>query len=203
MKKIIILLLLLTFNVINSDILDSQIINKERQSTMFSYVEHEIERQKLKAIAEIIANIEHEAEIEIPSYVDIKYIKYMYDKSIELNLPIRYVFRLINRESRFKAKALSRVGAQGFMQIMPKTRALYVNRLNLKDCSMDENLKNITIGLHMLDELNNIFKHKNNRWELVLASYNAGIGNVKKYNGVPPIRETRDYITYILKKRKS
>ena len=209
MKKIIILLLLLTFTIIDSDMLDSQVIDSERKGTMFKHIEYEIERKEKADIAEMIAIIEREAEVKIPTYVDIKYITYMYNKSIELNLPIRYVFRLINMESRFRYDALSRVGAKGFMQLMPKTESLYINRLNLNKTKMhdrfnlnyivDENLKNITIGLYMLNDLNLIFEHKKNKWEHVLASYNAGIGNVRKYGGVPPFSETKKYVAYILR----
>jgi len=209
MKRIIILFLFLAFNIIGSDILNSQGIDDEKKKTMFKHIEYEIERKEKADIAEMIAFIEREAEIKIPTYVDIKYITYMYNKSIELDLPIRYIFRLINMESRFRDNALSHVGAKGFMQLMPKTESLYINRLNLNETKMlnklnmnyvvDENLMNITIGLYMLNDLNLIFKHKKNKWEHILASYNAGIGNVRKYGGVPPFAETRKYVAYILR----
>jgi soluble lytic murein transglycosylase-like protein len=201
MKRIIILILLLTFNIIDSDILDSQGIDKEMEKEMFNRVEYEMNRERVRLIAEMIDHIEREAEINIPDYVNIAYVRYLYNKSIELNLPIRYVFRLVNIESRFRYDAKSGVGANGFMQLMPRTESLYMNRLNLTHCNMDDNMKNITIGLHALSDLSKIFEHRKNKWELVLASYNAGISRVYKYNGIPPIKETQKYVNYILRER--
>jgi Transglycosylase SLT domain len=102
------------------------------------------------------------------------------------------VFLVIERESRFHARAVSPKGALGLMQLMPGTaRRLGVRR-------PFDAAENIRAGTQYLRELMDMFEGKVN---LVLASYNAGEGAVLKYGrNVPPYRETRDYVRTIGKR---
>lgn len=102
------------------------------------------------------------------------------------------VFLVIEKESRFRVRALSPKGAQGLMQLMPGTaRRLGVS----KPFDPAQNIKG---GTQYLRELMDMFRGEVN---LVLASYNAGEGAVLKYGrNVPPYRETRDYVKTIGKR---
>lgn len=170
-----------------------------------SNINNSINEKILKEIYHInlIKEIESESEITIPDYVDIKYIEYMYSLSKELSLSTRMVFRLAYRESSFVDTIVSPEGAQGFMQVMPDTYELYAKALQVDTLNIDANCKNIYIGLHMLKDLYNYWIEKGEpdkySWVLSLACYNAGIGKVLFYNGVPPYKETIKYIGFVLK----
>lgn len=85
----------------------------------------------------------------------------------------------------FDPEAISKKGAKGLIQIMPKTYAELGGK-NWKD--PDENA---LLGIRYFKKL---LKRYNGDLDLALAGYNAGMGKVKKHNGIPPYRETRDYI---------
>jgi hypothetical protein len=82
------------------------------------------------------------------------------------------------------AAARSPAGAQGVMQLMPAT----ARGLGVKD-PMDAQ-QNIEGGIKYLAQLSRMFEDP----KLIAAAYNAGPGNVRKYNGVPPFAETRNYV---------
>ena len=96
---------------------------------------------------------------------------------------------LIQVESKFRPTARSPKGAMGLMQLMPSTAREYNVR------NPFEPKANIEAGIKHLKSLLDRF---GSRLELALAAYNAGVGAVEKFNGVPPYRETRDYVTRIL-----
>lgn len=95
---------------------------------------------------------------------------------------------LIQVESNYRPRALSQRGAMGLMQLMPATAREYKVR-NPYDPKA-----NIAAGVKhlkgLIDRLGST--------ALALAAYNAGEGAVKKFNGVPPYRETRNYVAKIL-----
>jgi len=95
---------------------------------------------------------------------------------------------IVKVESNFNPKALSPKGAYGLMQLMPNTAEL----LNVDRENPEENLLG---GIHYLKTL--ALKYKD--LDKVLAAYNAGPGNVDKYNGLPPFTETKNYIKKIKK----
>ena len=97
---------------------------------------------------------------------------------------------IIMVESCFDRYAVSSVGAQGLMQLMPATANLMgvYNVFNAKD--------NIKGGTRYFRQMLELFGYD---LELALAAYNAGPTAVKKYNGVPPYSETIKYVKKVIK----
>ena len=101
-----------------------------------------------------------------------------------------FVSSVIRAESNFKTHAVSRKGAQGPMQLMPATAA----QLGVTDAFDPK--ANVEAGTAHLSALLDLYKDDPIK---ALAAYNAGAHRVKQYNGVPPYRETRDYINKIVR----
>ncbi|MGR9047699.1 lytic transglycosylase domain-containing protein [Halobacillus faecis] len=101
----------------------------------------------------------------------------------------KLVRSVVKAESNFDAGVVSYAGAQGLMQLMPAT----ARGLGVTDPFNPE--QNLMGGTKYLRQM--LDRYDGNT-ELALAAYNAGPGNVDKYDGVPPFRETQNYITKIL-----
>jgi len=103
-------------------------------------------------------------------------------------VPVELFDALIIQESRYNPLALSPKGASGLAQLMPGTaRALGV----FDRWSVTQNLEG---GARYLRKQLDTFGN----WALALGAYNAGPGNVARYGGLPPFRETRGYVRTIL-----
>ncbi len=103
-------------------------------------------------------------------------------------VPADLFFKLIQQESGWNPKAISPAGAIGLTQLMPQTaKSLRVDPYNPKE--------NLEGGARYLSQQYRTF----GSWRLALAAYNAGPGAVKKYGGVPPFKETRNYVRVILR----
>jgi hypothetical protein len=107
------------------------------------------------------------------------------------HVPPRLVAAVIAVESEFNPRAVSRRGAQGLMQLMPATASL----LDVQD-SFDTR-ENIEGGVRHLRVLMDRYR---NDLPVVLAAYNAGDTAVLTYRGVPPYRETRQYVIRVLRR---
>ncbi|MEB8431999.1 lytic transglycosylase domain-containing protein [Cocleimonas sp. KMM 6892] len=112
--------------------------------------------------------------------------KYAKKHNVDTNL----VKSIITAESCFKRKALSSAGAQGLMQLIPDT----ADRFGVTD-SYDPQ-QNIRAGVKYLRFL--LDRYKGNI-EKAIAGYNAGEGAVDKYNGIPPYKETKQYVKNVLR----
>lgn len=99
------------------------------------------------------------------------------------------VAAVIENESRFKPRAISHRGARGLMQLMPKT-GHWMGARNLYDPE-----QNVDAGVKYLKYLEKRFDGNRTK---IIAAYNAGEGNVERYGGIPPFRETRSYVKNVM-----
>lgn len=101
---------------------------------------------------------------------------------------------VIQAESGYNPNAVSRAGASGLMQLMPGT----AKQLKVADAFNPK--QNVDGGVRYLKFLLDTFKGD---VSLALAAYNAGLGKVAKYGGIPPYEETRTYVSRVLSYMRS
>ncbi|MFN2441619.1 MAG: lytic transglycosylase domain-containing protein [Thermoanaerobaculia bacterium] len=117
----------------------------------------------------------------------------IYAEAKKNDLAPELVAAVVQTESAWKPTARSGVGASGLMQLMPKT-GKWMGAKNLMNPA-----ENVRAGTKYLKYLNERF---DNDPTMVLAAYNAGEGNVKRYGGVPPFRETKNYVKKVATAQK-
>ena len=100
----------------------------------------------------------------------------------------RLVHAVITVESAYQTRARSPKGAKGLMQLMPDTARQYGVR-NAYNAAA-----NLEAGIKHLKSLLDRFE-----LSLALAAYNAGEATVRRFNGIPPYRETRDYVAKVMR----
>jgi soluble lytic murein transglycosylase len=105
-------------------------------------------------------------------------------------VPESLVWAVIRAESGFDPRAVSRKGARGLMQLMPRTAAILGVRNPL------DPYQNIDGGVRHLRALIDRFR---NNLLLAVAAYNAGEKAVVEYGGVPPFRETQEYVSRVMR----
>lgn len=110
----------------------------------------------------------------------------------KVQIPDAFIRSVMKAESGFHADALSPKGAIGLMQLMPGT----AQELGVDPKNPHQNVEG---GAEYLRELLAKYEDDPNQVLLALAAYNAGPAAVDRYHGVPPYRETREYILRVLK----
>lgn len=114
---------------------------------------------------------------------------YIRDAARLYQIPQELVRAVIMVESGFSPRATSPANAKGLMQLMPAT----AQRMQVED--IFDPRQNIYGGVRYLRILANLF---NGDLALTVAAYNAGEGAVLRYGGIPPYRETEDYVTRVI-----
>lgn len=117
-----------------------------------------------------------------------KYDQQIYNLAVKYKVSASLVKAVVAKESCYNSKARSHVGAIGLMQLMPET-AKWLKVSNPKNPQ-----QNLAAGVRYLAQLRKRFGSN----ELALAAYNAGPGNVERYNGIPPFAETQQYVTDVM-----
>ncbi len=112
--------------------------------------------------------------------------------ALKYSLPAAFVSSVMRAESGFNPAALSPKGAIGLMQLMPGT----AHELGVDPHKPAQNAE---AGARYLHDLLAKYEDRPDQVQLALAAYNAGTAAVDKYHGVPPYRETREYIIRVLK----
>jgi soluble lytic murein transglycosylase-like protein len=112
------------------------------------------------------------------------------DIALRRGLPPELVLAVVAVESGFQPDAVSRKGAQGLMQLMPGT----ASALGVRDAF--DPVQNVDGGTRYLSSLLALYGGDPRR---ALAAYNAGEGAVRRHGGVPPFKETQDYVRAVLR----
>lgn len=133
-------------------------------------------------------SVDIQLSANIPAYRGKRsdYIPHAREAARRYGIPEDLFLRLVQQESGWNPQARSHKGATGLAQLMPGTAAkLGVNP--------HDPVQNLNGGARYLRMMYNQFGN----WHLALAAYNAGPGAVQKYKGIPPYRETRNYVRII------
>jgi soluble lytic murein transglycosylase-like protein len=149
-----------------------------------------------RGVVDAVAAIAEDAEIEesassAPRPTLAEIMAQIDEVAARHRVPPRLVAAVISVESEFNPRAVSRRGAQGLMQLMPATAAT----LAVQDTF--DTRENIEGGVRHLRVLMDRY---HNDLPVVLAAYNAGDRAVLNYRGVPPYRETRQYVIRVLRR---
>jgi soluble lytic murein transglycosylase-like protein len=110
------------------------------------------------------------------------------EAAAQYGMDANLIHAVMQAESAFHPYAVSRAGAEGLMQLMPDLS----DEMGVSDAF--DPRENIMGGARYLKRL---LDYHNGNIDLALASYNAGPGNVERYGGVPPFRETKNYVRTI------
>jgi hypothetical protein len=144
------------------------------------------------ATADEIAPEENTPRVDQPSPED-PFIPIIMKAAREHQVDPDIIKAIIKAESGYNPKAVSKAGAKGLMQLMPRT----AKSLGVKDSFCPE--QNILAGVKYFKQLLNQFKGD---VRLALAAYNAGSRKVRKYRGIPPFKNTRIYIKKVFEYHK-
>jgi hypothetical protein len=137
------------------------------------------------------SSVSAKTEDSFSSYMNQTSLEDLFEKaSQKYGVDVNLLKAVAKAESGFDASCTSSSGAKGIMQLMPSTAA----SLGVTDVYDPE--QNIMGGAKLLSSL--LDKYDGNV-SLALAGYNAGVGNVKKYGGIPPFKETQDYVVKVTK----
>jgi len=130
-----------------------------------------------------------ESKVEIAEILEIE--AHIREVAVRYDIPPILVAAIVEAESEFNPRAVSRRGARGLMQLMPGTAS------SLQVSDTFDPYENIEGGVR---HLRGLMDRYHGNLPLVLAAYNAGEQAVMAYGGVPPYRETRRYVSRILRR---
>ncbi len=139
------------------------------------------QRQDVKYAGHLMAGRERTIANQASGFYD----HYIRRSSERFGLDPALVKAVIRVESNFNPYAVSPKGARGLMQLMPTTAAQY------QEYDLFSPVANIDVGARHLSYL---LERYASDVTLALAAYNAGESNVERYGGVPPFRETQNYV---------
>ena len=141
--------------------------------------------QAPQAIAETARNLAPEAAKAAFFQKEVPFGGIIYNEAKKNNLPPELVAAVVQQESKFHPTARSNRGAIGLMQLVPRT-GRWMGANNLLDPT-----QNIQAGAKYLRYLADQFGGDQQK---MIAAFNAGEGNVRRFQGIPPFRETQDYV---------
>ena len=136
--------------------------------------------QRLKIVTDSVKEQFFKKEVPFGSII--------YNEAKKNDINPELVAAVVQAESRFKPTARSGAGAIGLMQLVPRTGAW----MGAKDLTNPQ--QNIAAGAKYLKYLHGRFNGNETK---VIAAYNAGEGNVRRFGGVPPFRETQNYVAKV------
>jgi hypothetical protein len=128
--------------------------------------------------------------LRLPRVDLVPYLAEIRDAAARYGVPEQLIAAVIRVESAFNPRAVSPKGARGLMQLMPATASL----LGVRDSFNPQ--ENIDGGVR---HLRGLIERFGNDLQLALAAYNAGEQAVLNHGGIPPYRETQDYVARILR----
>jgi soluble lytic murein transglycosylase-like protein len=146
--------------------------------------------QSLQTVKQAPQNIAQAADAVKEHFfrTEVPFGSIIYSEAKKNDLPPELVAAVVNTESKFKPTARSQRGAVGLMQLVPRT-GRWMGANNLSDPA-----QNIMAGTKYLRYLSDRFGGDQQK---IIAAYNAGEGNVRRFGGVPPFRETRNYVNRV------
>lgn len=136
--------------------------------------------QRLKIVTDSVREQFFKKEVPFGSII--------YNEAKKNDIRPELVAAVVQAESRFKPTARSGAGAVGLMQLVPRTGKW----MGARDLTNPQ--QNIAAGAKYLKYLHGRFNGNETK---MIAAYNAGEGNVRRFGGIPPFRETRNYVTKV------
>lgn len=136
--------------------------------------------QKLAAVTDVVKEQFFKTQVPFGSII--------FSEARKQNISPELVAAVVHTESKFQPTARSHRGAMGLMQLVPAT-GKWMGATNLMNPA-----QNISAGTKYLRYLSDRFGGDQQK---MIAAYNAGEGNVRRFNGVPPFKETRQYVSKV------
>lgn len=176
-------------SAINKDIDAAKSIAQQVASGVVAAAEgvEKVAESPLKAMAETPKKLALVTEAAKEQFFksEVPFGSIIYREAKKNNIRPELVAAVVQAESRFKPTARSGAGAVGLMQLVPKTGRWMGAR------DLTNPVQNIAAGTKYLKYLHERFDGNETK---VIAAYNAGEGNVRRFGGVPPFKETRNYV---------